>query len=198
MQHDLLRDLVVHLNLSNKKPLEQRENLIIDINKTTILNCGQNQRSIASFLAYLTAHSVSISSGEAFTLKRWSMKPARAEVLVLNIEALPVRFCDITSLEKVSITDCHNFSGLPHDLGNLENLQVLRLNSCTYLVDIPVSVKKIRRLSLLDMSYSINLFRLPEEVGKLSNLLKLYMAGCSRLSELPTSVTKLVKLWKVI
>lgn len=115
-----------------------------------------------------------------------------------DLVKLPAGFCEITSLEKLSISNCHKFSALPQDIGKLENLQVLRLNSCTDLEDIPDSIRRLQKLSLLDISNCISLRGLPENIGELKNLSKLYMMGCSTLSEWPTSVYKLEKLEKVI
>ncbi|KAF7828758.1 putative disease resistance protein [Senna tora] len=306
-QHDILRDLAIHQ--SNKKPFEQRKNLIIDItgdNHPGLWSEPKQQGIIARvFLKgiikqkqqHVAARSLSISSGS--NSKWWSMKPDKAEVLVLNLwsnnyilpgfiksmkklkvliltnysfhpsqldsfellgslsnlkrirlqrvcvpslcklknlrklslymcytsqafgggtinikdalpnlvdmsidycndlVALPTGFCEITTLEKLSITNCHKFSALPQDIGNMENLRVLRLNSCTDLLDIPDSIRGLQMLSLLDISYCISLGRLPKDIGELRNLSKLYMMGCSSLSEFP-DCTKLEKLEKLI
>lgn len=144
------------------------------------------------------------NTSQAFGSDTCSIKEALPNLVDMNIDyckdlvALPAGFCDIIPLEKLSITNCHRFSALPQDIGNLVNLRVLRLNSCTDLADLPDSIKRIQKLSLLDISYCISLRKLPEDIGELSNLSKLYMMGCSRLSDLPTSVTKLEQLQKVI
>ncbi|KAK2426584.1 putative disease resistance protein [Trifolium repens] len=48
---------------------------------------------------------------------------------------LPDRFCNITILKKLSITNCHKLSAIPQDIGKLENLEVPRLCSCSDLGD---------------------------------------------------------------
>jgi Leucine-rich repeat (LRR) protein len=50
-----------------------------------------------------------------------------------DLLTLPAGLCAITSLKKLSITRCINFCALPQEIGNLENLKVLRLGSCSKL-----------------------------------------------------------------
>ncbi|CAI8588809.1 unnamed protein product [Vicia faba] len=101
---------------------------------------------------------------------------------------LPDGICNITTLKKLSITNCHKLSALPQDLEKLENLEVLRLCSCSDLVDMPKSVGGLNKLRCLDISDCVNLPKLPDDIGDLQRLEKFYMKGCSKLSELPYSV----------
>ncbi|XP_004511973.1 probable disease resistance protein At5g66900 [Cicer arietinum] len=101
---------------------------------------------------------------------------------------LPDGFCNITSLKKLSITNCHKFYVMPQDISKLENLEVLRLCSCSDLVEISESVGGLKKLRCLDISDCVNLPKLPNDIGDLEKLEKLYMKGCSNLSELPYSV----------
>jgi Leucine-rich repeat (LRR) protein len=75
----------------------------------------------------------------------------------------------------------------------LENLELLRLSSCTDLELIPNSIGKLSNLTVFDISNCISLSSLPEEFGNLCNLRNLYMAGCASC-ELPFSVVNLTNL----
>ena len=71
---------------------------------------------------------------------------------------------------------------------------MLRLTSCTDLTELPDSIKRLSRLSFLDISDCISYSKLPENIGELKDLKKLCIRGCSRLNELPSSVMNLVNL----
>jgi Leucine-rich repeat (LRR) protein len=101
---------------------------------------------------------------------------------------LPDGFCNITTLKKLSITNCHKLSAIPQDIGKLENLEVLRLCSCSDLEEMPESVAGLNELRCFDISDCVSLPNLPNDIGDLQKLEKLYMKGCSNLSELPNSV----------
>ncbi|WJX60807.1 hypothetical protein P8452_45968 [Trifolium repens] len=101
---------------------------------------------------------------------------------------LPDGFCNITTLKKLSITNCHKLSAIPQDIGKLENLEVLRLCSCSDLEEMPESVAGLNELRCFDISDCVTLPNLPNDIGDLQKLEKLYMKGCSNLSELPYSV----------
>jgi len=105
-----------------------------------------------------------------------------------NLIKLPDELCNITTLKKLSITNCHKFSLMPRDIGKLENLEVLRLCSCSDLEEMPESVAGLNKLRCLDISDCVSLSKLPNDIGDLKKLEKLYMKGCSNLSELPYSV----------
>ncbi|CAK8539779.1 unnamed protein product [Lathyrus sativus] len=101
---------------------------------------------------------------------------------------LPDGFCNITTLKKLSITNCHKLNAMPQDLAMLENLEVLRLCSCSDLVEMSESVRDLIELRCLDISDCVSLPKLPNDIGDLQKLEKFYMKGCSNLSELPYSV----------
>ncbi|GAU17402.1 hypothetical protein TSUD_232780 [Trifolium subterraneum] len=101
---------------------------------------------------------------------------------------LPDGFCNITTLKKLSITNCHKLSAIPQDIGKLENLELLRLCSCSDLEGMPESVAGLTKLRCLDISDCVNLPKLPDDIGELQKLEKLSMKGCSKLSVLPDSV----------
>ncbi|XP_050381653.1 probable disease resistance protein At5g66900 isoform X1 [Argentina anserina] len=46
---------------------------------------------------------------------------------------------DLVVTRKLSISHCHKLSALPEEIGKLDLLEVLRLRSCTDLVELPSS-----------------------------------------------------------
>ncbi|KAI9088925.1 hypothetical protein K1719_029204 [Acacia pycnantha] len=214
-QHDILRDLAIHL--SNEKPLEQRENLIIDINKN-------NHPELLSKKQGISARSVSISSGEAFNSKWWSVKPDRAEVLVLNIGSNDYALPDfIKSMRELKVLVLINYSfhlSQIHSfelLGSLPNLKRIRLQR----VSVPslCKLKKLQKLSLymctigqafescpmeisdalrglveLNIDYCKDLVKLPADICKIGPLKKLSITNCHNFSELPNEIGNLENL----
>ncbi|KAK4262266.1 hypothetical protein QN277_027848 [Acacia crassicarpa] len=212
MQHDLLRDLAIHL--SNKKPMEQRENLIIDINKNNhrelwsepkkqgIISRISHQLSIILKQKQVTARSVSISSGEAFTSKKWSMKPARAEVLVLNIGGNDYSLPDfIKYMRKLKVLILINYSFHPSQihsfelLGSLPNLKRIRLQR----VSVPslCKLKNLRKLFLY-MCDTSQAFKSNTSIkDALPNLVDMSIDYCKDLKALPVGFCDITSLGKL-
>ncbi|KAF8020253.1 hypothetical protein BT93_G0837 [Corymbia citriodora subsp. variegata] len=115
-----------------------------------------------------------------------------------DLVILPKGICEIKPLRKLSITNCHNFSALPEQIGQSMSLEVVRLNSCTALSWLPDSIKSLHNVRLLDISECLNLNALPDQIGQMINLNRVNMRGCLKLSSLPRSIMKLRNLRKVI
>ncbi|PRQ44555.1 putative powdery mildew resistance protein, RPW8 [Rosa chinensis] len=114
-----------------------------------------------------------------------------------DLVELPADLCDLIQLKKLSVTNSHKLSVLPEDIGNLVNLELLRLRCCTDLSELPGSIRNLKNLNLLDISNCFSLKELPEDIGEMCSLEKLNMRQCSRLNELPPSVVDLEKLMEV-
>ena len=97
------------------------------------------------------------------------------------------------------MTNCHQLSTLPKEIGKLVNLEVLRLKSCTDLSELPKSIRSLKKLRLLDISDCLSFRHLPKEIGELCKLGEIHMKGCLSLcNELPPSTTNLEQLKPVI
>ncbi|KAL6217680.1 hypothetical protein ACLB2K_010897 [Fragaria x ananassa] len=105
-----------------------------------------------------------------------------------DLEELPADLCGFKYLKKLVITNCHNLSSLPEDIGKLSNLEVLRLRSCTKLETSKDSLAGLKNLIFLDISDCFSIKELPKDIGQLSELRKINMRQCERLQELPTSI----------
>ena len=79
------------------------------------------------------------------------------------------------------------------------NLEVLRLRSCTDLLELPYSIKSLHKLSILDISDCLSIMKLPKHIGEMCNLKELNMKGCLRLrTQFPESIMDLKQLKLVV
>ncbi|PRQ38234.1 putative powdery mildew resistance protein, RPW8 [Rosa chinensis] len=142
--------------------------------------------------------------GQAFSKGSIKFFEAFPDLQEINIDycsdlvELPADICLLIHLKKLSITNCHKLSALPKMIGELVNLEVLRLRSCTDLSELPSSVRKLKKLKVLDISNCYSIKELPEHIGEMCCLQKLNMRQCSRMQELPESILDLETLTDVI
>jgi hypothetical protein len=142
--------------------------------------------------------------GQAFSNGSIKFFEAFPDLQEMNIDycsdlvELPADLCLLIHLKKLSITNSHKLSALPERIGELVNLEVLRLRSCSDLSELPSSVRKLEKLKFLDISNCFSVKELPEYIGEMCCLEKLNMRQCSRLQELPESILDLEKLTEVI
>lgn len=108
----------------------------------------------------------------------------------IDLKELPASICQMTSLERLSVTNCHDFTFLD-DIGMLSSLKILRLCGCPSLKEVPDSICKLRQLQFLDISSCYGIERLPDEIGRLSSLKKLDMRECSHVEHVPGSACHL-------
>ncbi|XP_062006740.1 probable disease resistance protein At5g66900 [Rosa rugosa] len=143
------------------------------------------------------------SIGQGFGNGSIHISEAFPNLVEMNIDycndlvELPPQLCDLIQLKKLSVTNSHKLSALPEDIGNLVNLELLRLRCCTDLSELPGSIRNLKKLNLLDISDCFSIKELPEDIGELCNLERLNMRQCSRLNELPSSVLDLEQLKEV-
>ena len=141
--------------------------------------------------------------GQGFGNGSIQISEAFPNVVEMNIDycndlvELPAQLCDLIQLKKLSVTNSHKLSALPEDIGNLVNLELLRLRSCTDLSELPGSIRNLKKLNFLDISDCFSIMELPEDIGELCSLERLNMRQCSRLNELPSSVLDLEHLKEV-
>ncbi|KAI3785028.1 hypothetical protein L1987_44137 [Smallanthus sonchifolius] len=220
MQHDLLRDLAIHL--SSQEPIPQRKRMLIEIHANDIPTwwIEQTQQPISARL-------LSVTTDETFSTDWNDLKAPKVEVLKLSfimceighafesfsinsppmlllnlteleidrcydLKQVPASICDLVHLEKLSITNCHELEALPIVLGSLSKLEILRLHSCTRLAKLPESIGNLHNLVFLDISDCLSINSLPDQIGELNGLRVLKMSGCHGLEELPASVTNLL------
>ncbi|XP_071729800.1 probable disease resistance protein At5g66900 [Rutidosis leptorrhynchoides] len=127
-QHDLLRELAIHLSSKAEVPVTRRKRLIINAR-------GENlPASIIQVQEPMEARILSISTGESFSSKWCNMKVTNVEVTVLNLMSktytLPHFLMDMQKMKVLNVT---NYGLYPthiedfHLIGCLSNLSRIRL-----------------------------------------------------------------------
>ncbi|KAI3808583.1 hypothetical protein L1987_24537 [Smallanthus sonchifolius] len=114
--------------------------------------------------------------------------------LCYDLKELPAGLCSYVHLQKLIITNSQELDALPKDLGNRENLEILRLHCCTKLKELRESIIRLGKLSLFDISDCSSITALPKQIDELSSLRFIDISGCEGLEMLPMSLTRLKKL----
>ncbi|GLJ19861.1 hypothetical protein SUGI_0359960 [Cryptomeria japonica] len=127
-----------------------------------------------------------------------SLTQLRCLRLESDLEELPLAICHMPSAQRWSVTNCHLVEMLPHNLGSLSSIRMLRLSALPALKELPTSIGKLEQLEYLDISLCEGLKDLPDEVGQLKKLKEFDMTECSRLRRLPKTVCGLSSLKHVI
>ncbi|XP_028751924.1 MDIS1-interacting receptor like kinase 2-like [Neltuma alba] len=113
------------------------------------------------------------------------------------------------------------YGSIPHKIGNLSSIFVLKLSNNLFSGPIPPEIQKLTTLNILDLStchlggpipHEIGHLRnlsflwlgenslsgpIPEEIGMLSNLLSLYLANNPVSGRIPASLENLTKLQEI-
>ncbi|KAG7583747.1 Toll/interleukin-1 receptor homology (TIR) domain superfamily [Arabidopsis suecica] len=104
-----------------------------------------------------------------------------------NLKELP-DLSSATNLEVLKLNGCSSLVELPFSIGNATKLLKLDLNGCSSLLELPSSIGNAINLQMIDLSYCANLVELPSSIGNTTNLKELHLACCSCLMELPSSI----------
>ncbi|KAK2660405.1 hypothetical protein Ddye_006938 [Dipteronia dyeriana] len=220
-QHDVLRDLALHL--SNRGNINGRRRLLmpkmeIELPKDWERNVDQP----------FNAQIVSIHIGEMREMDWFRMEFPKAEVLILNfsskefflppfIENMPKLRALIAINYSTSNATLQNFS-VCSNLTNLRSLWLERV-SISRLPELTVPMKKLRKISLvlcninnsldqptmdlsqmfpclleLTIDHCDDLIRLPPSLCKMQSLKCLGITNCHGLHELPADIGKLRSL----
>lgn len=108
----------------------------------------------------------------------------------LPLKALPVRCCQLTSLERLWVS--HNkLSSLPAQLDQLVQLREVFLHRNNF-EDVPLSLCKLPRLEILWLSCN-KITSIPDEISSLKTLKRLHLDS-NFLKELPDSLCQLTSL----
>ncbi|XP_071735148.1 probable disease resistance protein At5g66900 [Rutidosis leptorrhynchoides] len=216
-QHDLLRELAIHL--SSQEPVPQRERLFIEIdsNSFPIWWSQQTEQPI-------NARILSISTDESFNSTWYDLNVPNVEVVILNIRSkkftLPKFIEKMSQLKILIVTGYGNYPTQLHNLsliGSLPNLKRIRFKHVSFsspdqhkfttqnlikLSFVMCELDNVLQSGIIQSPYitdleidsCYDLKQLPTGLGKLVNLLKLTVTNCHELQVLPTELSKLLKL----
>ncbi|KAE8679892.1 putative disease resistance protein [Hibiscus syriacus] len=191
-QHDVLRDLAIHL--SNQGDVNDRQRLLMP-RRDTKLPRDWEENTDQPFNAQI----VSVHTGEKREMD-WFPK---AEVLILNFSAdeyfLSPFIDNMPKLRALTIINhgtteakIQNFSVFT----NLANLRSLWLEKVTVpqLSNATVPLRNLRKLSMVLCKVSNSIDPLPLSICKVKSLRSVSITNCHRLCELPADLGMLKKL----
>ncbi|KAI7751670.1 hypothetical protein M8C21_010557, partial [Ambrosia artemisiifolia] len=198
-QHDLLRELAIHL--SSQEPIAQRRRLLIEIHGNDIPAwwIDQTQQPIDTRL-------LSISTDETFSSVWYDLKAPKVQALVLNIRskvyALPHFIRDFNELRVLNITSYGIYPTELHELAlitSLSNLRRLRLEHVSLSPSIQsiFELKNLEKLSMIMCEIGSALDSCTVERPMLSNLIELEIESCYDLKEVPPGLCSLDRLKKL-
>ena len=110
----------------------------------------------------------------------------------LRLESLPYKISS-KSLEIFSLRGCLSLKKFPKIVRNMSRLPILLLNG-TAIEGLPLSIKHLTGLTLLNMRNCKSLLSLPDTICCLTSLTSLTLSGCSRLDRLPKNLGNLTGL----
>ncbi|CAH1421034.1 unnamed protein product [Lactuca virosa] len=217
-QHDLLRELAIHL--SSQDPISQRTRLLIEIYKNQIPTwwIQQKQEPIA-------ARFLSITTDESFSSIWYDLNAPNVEVLVLNIRSrkyeLPPFIKKMNKLKVLIITSYGTCPCELHELqfiSSLTNLKRIRLEhlSLSHSIQSILELYELKKLSVtmceigsalasctnvtlpnlleLEIDRCYDLTEIPSEFCSLDHLKKLSITNCHELDSLPKGLGSLSNL----
>ncbi|XP_030923967.1 probable disease resistance protein At5g66900 [Quercus lobata] len=220
-QHDVLRDLAIHL--CSREPITERERLIVDINGNNLPEWWMEQEQ-----QLINARLLSISTDELFSSSWCNIQAPKVEVLVLNFHTRNYIIPEfVEKMVKLKVIIVTNYGFFPAELSNfqllnsLPNLKRIRLEkvSIPSLCSTPVPLRSLKKISLfmcnigqafgnstvqasdslsnlkeINIDYCIDLVELPAWLCEVLHLKKLSITNCHKLSELPDGIGNLVDL----
>ncbi|CAA0406631.1 unnamed protein product [Arabidopsis thaliana] len=104
------------------------------------------------------------------------MPRSNLELLWGGIEPLP-------NLKSINLSFSSRLKEIPNLL-KATNLEKLKLQGCSSLVELPFSISNLHKLEILDVDYCSKLKVIPTNIN-LASLERLEMSGCSRLRTFP-------------
>ncbi|KAL9449273.1 hypothetical protein AB3S75_011242 [Citrus x aurantiifolia] len=221
-QHDVLRDLALHL--SNQENINDRKRLLMPRRDTELPK--EWERNVDQ---PFSAQIVSIHTGDMREMDWFRMEFPKAEVLILNFSSTEEYFLPpfIENMEKLRALIVINYSTSNAALGNfsvcsnLTNLRSLWLEkvSISQLPKSSIPLKKMQKISFvlckinnsLDQSvvdlpktlpclteltfdHCDDLMKLPPSICGLQSLKNLSVTNCHSLQELPADIGKMKSL----
>lgn len=196
-QHDVLRDLVLHLSSHGK--INERKRLLMPMRED-----GLPKEWERNMDEPFNAQIVSIHTGEMKVTDWFHMDFPKAEVLILNFSSseyfLPPFIGRMPKLRALiimnygSVATLHNFSVFSN-LSNLRSLWLEKLYIPPLHRDGSFSIPKLRKLSLFLCKISESLHQATIDLPKLfPSLSELTMDYCEDLLELPRSICRMHSL----
>ncbi|KAJ0770666.1 putative powdery mildew resistance protein, RPW8 [Helianthus annuus] len=198
-QHDLLRELAIHM--SSQEPIVERKRLFVDIHRNEFPTWW-----ISETEQPINARILSISTDEAFGSMWYDLKAPKIEVLILNIRSTKYTLAEfIKRMDQLKFLTITSYSDYPSQLHNLylieclSNLRTIRFEHVLVSSIQPIfALRNLRKLSLVMCEIGNALTSsITETPYILSNIRELEIDMCYDLKELPLGLCSLVNLEKL-
>ncbi|XP_076912727.1 putative disease resistance protein At5g66900 [Bidens hawaiensis] len=219
-QHDMLRELAIHLSSKPEVPIAHRKRLIINAPGEDL------PASIWKLQEPMRACILSISTGELFSSRWCDLKVPEVEVMVLNLKSKTYTLPHfMKGMQKLKVLNVTNYGLYPSyiensdPLGCLLNLSWIRLEfvSVSSLNASILALGNLQKVSLimckigdafetklgtsvwpklveLEMDYCQDLVRFPELLCDSVHLKTLSITNCNELCEISEEFGKLINL----
>ncbi len=117
----------------------------------------------------------------------------------LNYNALkgsiPSKIKDLTSLKELNLSSNSNLTGsISTSVGNLTNLEVLKLNNCSLTGNIPATLGNLSKLQTLHLQSNKLAGNIPAELENMNELTGLLLQNNSLSGSIPATLNLLPKL----
>lgn len=217
-QHDVLRDLALHL--SNKGKINERKRLLMPKRENGLPREWERNTDQP-----FNAQIVSVHTGEKKEHDWFTMDFPKAEVLILNFSAneyfLPPFINNMPKLKALIVINYSSSNTVLHNVSvfcNLPNLRSIWFEkiSVPQLHKTTIPLKHLKKISLilcsinsslepsvidmpyifpqlseLSMDHCVDLFNLPSSICMVQSLKRLSISNCHCLNELPSDLGKL-------
>ncbi|TYK12907.1 putative disease resistance protein [Cucumis melo var. makuwa] len=202
-QHDILRDLAIHL--MNMEPIEQRKRLILDINENDLPKWWVDQEKHPSY-----ANLISITTDERFSASWPDMEAPEVEVLILNLQSrtynLPGFIKRMNKLKVLVITYFGSFltevtsedNQLLDCLTSLERIRFERFSVSIFSNPNPKPLINLQKISFFMCKFGQTFMDVSTPISDLlPNLLEISVDFCNNLSAVPNRLCEIVSLQKL-
>uniref|UniRef100_J3N6T1 Uncharacterized protein n=1 Tax=Oryza brachyantha TaxID=4533 RepID=J3N6T1_ORYBR len=107
----------------------------------------------------------------------------RLKIRCLEVEASLESIKHLTSLKKLSLSNCEALTALPHSVGDLSSLKELAVEHCPNLIGFPEGMGRLTSLKKLEICYCKSIKSLPNGIEKLTMLEEIHIEGCPELKQ---------------
>ncbi|PHT39140.1 hypothetical protein CQW23_22713 [Capsicum baccatum] len=179
---------------------ESKNSNLVEIGKEIVRKCGGVPLAIRKHMklrtfSYLNSYSMSVMSNS--TLERMISSFSCLRVLHLGhlgIEFLPQSLGGLKHLRYLSISSL-SIVTLPNTVTKLHNLQILKLDDCRRLHNLPRDNWRLVSLRHLVCQGCWSLTHIPPGLSQLTSLVHLDFDGCSSLEDMPAEIGQVTSLW---
>ena len=180
--HDAVRDMAMEL-VNEGKNAQGRKLLSPQLQELEAEHLSVQEMSICGSYNELAIHwpdGLDTPKLETFYSRNSVLAYIPQCVITSNVlRILDISFCDVATI--------------PEEIGKLASLQILRLDGCTKVEELPLGISGHKQLSVLSARLCYSLREIPDQLGRCTNLHSLHVPHCA-LESLPSSIGEVQSL----